>query len=139
MTILDKLVTRVQKISLNETERAQLVDLTKKDLTRINELAGILVDKSIENIKLIYEILSISENADRRLLEYDPGETADKLKDLQLVFNHIEMLLGIEHLNLATRLEIADENTIELAILELKHTENGDAKISLLKQLTNEQ
>lgn len=131
--VLDSVIKRLRQINRQAGEDADLILATKTDLITINALSEQLVDQAIELVKVIYEIYRVTEIANRRLVEHDPGYVPDKLADLEMMIRMVRETLGIEYIGIATRLAAANKETILQTIVELNSLD-GQEQIKYLKE-----
>lgn len=128
---LDALRHRLTPVIRNEIVKAESIIAAKQDIEAIHKIAGPLVDMLIEIVRGIVEIYERSGMSVRRMSEVDPGETADRLADIQIILTHLEMLYKVEYIDLATRLSVIEPELAEATINELASQPEGMDKLRL--------
>lgn len=122
---------KLRSVISQEVNRAQALAATKDDMAAIHRIVEPMVDSVIELVRGITEIYERSGQSVRRLGEIDPGETADKLADIRLMLDHLEMLHRLEYVDLATRLSVIEPELAAATVEELAHLPEGMAKLEL--------
>ena len=129
---------KLKSVISSEVNRAQALAATKDDLAAIHRIVEPMVDMVIELVRGITEIYERSGQGVRRLSEIDPGETADKLADLRLMLDHLEILHRLEYVDLATRLSILEPELAAATVEELAHLPEGMTKLEVFYKAIQE-
>lgn len=129
---------KLKSVISSEVNRAQALAATKDDMAAIHRIVEPMVDSVIELVRGITEIYERSGQSVRRLSEIDPGETADKLADIRLMLDHLEMLHRLEYVDLATRLSVIEPELAAATVEELAHLPEGMTKLEVFYKAIQE-
>lgn len=132
MNPFDLFIQRLEETRLDEIERAEIIGNIGSNVEHIFTVAEKLIDNSLENIRLVYDIFNTAGMMTSTFRNYDAGKTADKIADYQMVITAMAQMMGIDHINLAVRLEQADPETIDYTFQELRTL--SPAKIHSLRE-----
>lgn len=130
---LDILKKRVEDLIRQEKNRAHIVMAEKEDMQAIHEIAGPLIDIIIQLVRGVVEIYERSGISVKRLSEYDPGETVDKLADFDMMISMLDGLNKLRYVELATRLSVIDPDLVAQTFRELASLPDGKDKIVMIK------
>lgn len=132
--MLDPIRRKIQGVIREEKNKAALIAQTSCDVQEIHKIATPLRDMILELAQGIVEIYELSGFAQRRMIEIDPGETTDKLNDIQTQLQLLREIGRLKYIEAAIYIEVLEPELIGPMVDELSHLPQGSEKIKLLKE-----